>query len=191
MKHPKIRHIKAICSVLVCFVLDWVFFLGVWLGEAAAWKWGFIFHVSWPFCHTFASLFLTWPLCEACDSYCQKEVSLGTSNWLSLQFLRLGECFSIRGRPLIIWRGGGAEKIEKKNSNTSSLRSRGPKMVLAIFFLGWGHNIFFHFCPSPPAPTMINGSPLNAWFPVNKSQRWHWPLPIYSIVEITTIRKRW
>ncbi len=33
MKHPQIRHIKAICSVLVCFVLDSVFFLGVWLGD--------------------------------------------------------------------------------------------------------------------------------------------------------------
>ncbi len=30
--------------------------------EAAAWKRGFIIHVSWPYCHTFASLFLTWPL---------------------------------------------------------------------------------------------------------------------------------
>ena len=24
---------KAICSVLVCFSLDWVFFLAVWLGD--------------------------------------------------------------------------------------------------------------------------------------------------------------
>ena len=48
MKHPESRHIKAICSVLVCF--------------ATAWKLGFIFHIPWPFCHTLASLFLTWPI---------------------------------------------------------------------------------------------------------------------------------
>ena len=53
MKHPQNRHIKV---VRFWCVLHWI---GC---EAGASKWGFIFHVSWPFCHTFASLFLTWPL---------------------------------------------------------------------------------------------------------------------------------
>ncbi len=37
------------------------FCLTLCTNEAGASKWEFIFHNSWPFCHSFSSLFLTWP----------------------------------------------------------------------------------------------------------------------------------
>ncbi len=37
-------------------------------GSGVASKWEFIFHVSLPFCHTFASLFFPWPLGSTINS---------------------------------------------------------------------------------------------------------------------------
>ncbi len=49
IKYSVLRHIKAICSVNIqsSYKIQSV---------------EFIFHVSWPFCHTFASSFFTWPI---------------------------------------------------------------------------------------------------------------------------------
>ena len=50
------HYLRTIHSVLVPFALSWTFFL-IGKNEAGASKGKFIFHVSWPYCHTFTSLF--------------------------------------------------------------------------------------------------------------------------------------
>ena len=69
---PSKRYHVWLCNLNRCHFV-WAIVAPTRKKEAGASKWEFNFHFSWPFCHTFASLFLTWLL--------NSLVSLDSARW--------------------------------------------------------------------------------------------------------------